>query len=250
MGMRHTHCRQEGGLRLQHNVLLFSDDVDMAALWIPLLNQANIVATIVELSDSQHSEIDEAYALLILDIYSAVAHVLELVRRIRAEAAIPILLLTPASSEAYILGAYRAGVTECVVKPVSPALFLAKVTALLHVQQNGIFDTSDVFQVGDLYLGPDCRVVTLTDGREIKLTRLECRLLSFLMRNAEQTLETNAIIEHVWGIERVWGYEEGDSTLLKNLIYRLRKKIEPDPKQPHYILWMGDGYAFFPQSQD
>jgi DNA-binding response OmpR family regulator len=246
----HIHSIQEGGLGLPHNILLFSNDVDMASLWIPLLSQANIAATIVRLSDDNYFEIDEAYALIILDIYSAVPHVLEFVKLVRAEAAIPILLLTPASSEPYLLGAYRAGVTDCVVKPVSPALFLAKVTALLHVQQSGIFDNSDVLQVGDLYLDPDCRVVTLTDGREIKLTRLECRLLSFLMRNAEQTLETNAIIEHVWGIERVWGYEEGDSTLLKNLIYRLRKKIEPDPKQPHYILWMGDGYAFFPQSQD
>lgn len=229
---------------MEHTVLLISNDVDMASLWIPLLGQANIAATIVELSDGKHFEIAEAYALVILDIYSALSHVLEFVRCIRAEAAVPILLMTPASSEAYILGAYKAGVTDCVVKPVSPALLLAKVSALLHITQNRVLDASNVVQAGDLALNVDRCVVASIDGQEVKLTQLECKLLALLMRNAKQTLETNTLIE------RVWGYDDGDPTVLKNVIYRLRKKIEPDPKQPRYILRMDEGYAFFPQSQD
>jgi len=142
------------------------------------------------------------------------------------------------------LGAYKAGVTDCVTKPVAPALFLAKVEALLNIMQHEVSDTSDVLQLGDLCLNLDRRVVIFTDGREIKLTRLECRLLALLMRNPGRLIETNTIIEHVWG------YDDGDGTVLKNLVYRLRKKIEPEPKQPRYILWMEEGYTFFPQSQN
>lgn len=130
------------------------------------------------------------------------------------------------------------------VKPVSPALLLAKVNALLNIMRNEVLDTPAMLHVDNLYLDADCRVVIFDDGREIKLTRLKCNLLALLMRNAGQTLETNTLIE------RVWGCDNGDSTVLKNAIYRLRKKIEPDPKQPRYIVWMGEGYAFFPQSQD
>jgi DNA-binding response OmpR family regulator len=68
--------------------------------------------------------------------------------------------------------------------------------------------------------------------------------VALLMRNAEQTLETNTLIE------RVWGYADGDPIVLKNVVYRLRKKLEPDPKQHRYLVWLGDGYAFSPQSQD
>lgn len=48
----------------------------------------------------------------------------------------------------------------------------------------------------------------------------------------------------------LWGYDNGASSVLKNATYRLRKKIEPDPKQARYILRMDEGYAFFPQSQN
>ena len=73
----------------------------------------------------------------------------------------------------------------------------------------------------------------------IRLTPLEMRLLEALMLNAGQVLSTDGLIDTVWGIEG------GDRTMLKQLVYRLRTKIEPDPTQPIYVETIpGVGYAF------
>jgi DNA-binding response OmpR family regulator len=61
------------------------------------------------------------------------------------------------------------------------------------------------------------------------------------MRHAGQVIDASTIIEHVWG------YEGGDNIALKNLVYRLRRKIEPNPKDPQYLQWLEEGYGFFPQ---
>lgn len=81
----------------------------MASLWIPLLSQASIAATIVELSDARNFEIAEAYALVILDIYSAVADVLELIRQIRAETTVPILIIDTRQQRSVPAGSLQSG---------------------------------------------------------------------------------------------------------------------------------------------
>jgi DNA-binding response OmpR family regulator len=77
-------------------------------------------------------------------------------------------------------------------------------------------------------------------GSAVKLTNLEFRLLHLLMAHPGQVLEAGVIID------RVWGYPDtGDSVLLKNLVYRLRQKVEPEPGEPRYIGTVaGVGYAF------
>jgi DNA-binding response OmpR family regulator len=97
--------------------------------------------------------------------------------------------------------------------------------------------------VGDLRLDPAWRTILTADGSAIKLSTLEFRLLHLLMINRGQVLPSDIIVD------RVWGYGgEGDSTLLKNLVYRLRRKIEPDPRQPRYIQTVaGEGYSLLPR---
>jgi len=96
-------------------------------------------------------------------------------------------------------------------------------------------------QVGDLLLDPAQRQLVAPPSQVIKLTNLEFRLLYLLMSHHGQVLETNVIIDRVWG-----SYSDGgDSILLKNLVYRVRNKIELDPHQPRYILNVaGEGYMF------
>ncbi len=96
--------------------------------------------------------------------------------------------------------------------------------------------------MGDLRLAPARREVITTTGSAVKLTNLEFRLLHLLMSHPGQVLGSNLIID------RVWGYTGGgDTVLLKNLVYCLRRKIEPDPSQPRYIQTVaGEGYSFQP----
>ena len=79
----------------------------------------------------------------------------------------------------------------------------------------------------------------------VQLTPLENRLLDYLMANAGQVLTTEAIID------RVWGYEGGDRDALRQLVHRIRGKIEPDPANPIYIETVpGLGYGFCPPSDE
>ena len=84
------------------------------------------------------------------------------------------------------------------------------------------------------------RTVMTPGGSVVKLTNLESRLLHLLMSHPNQVLPSEVIVE------RVWGYVgNGESSLLKNVVYRLRSKLEPDPRQPAYIHTVaGEGYMF------
>lgn len=94
-------------------------------------------------------------------------------------------------------------------------------------------------KIGDLQLNPVKQVV-LINNKPIKLTPLEFEVLYMLMNHAGQTLSKDLLVS------RVWGYtDDADANLLKYVIYRLRRKIEPDPKHPRYILTVsGEGYVF------
>jgi two-component system OmpR family response regulator len=77
------------------------------------------------------------------------------------------------------------------------------------------------------------------DGTEIKLTNLEFHLLHLLMSQPGRVFSAEEIIQSIWG-----GYGDGDQVLLKNVVYRLRKKIEADPSHPVLLqTWQG-GYSF------
>jgi DNA-binding response OmpR family regulator len=84
--------------------------------------------------------------------------------------------------------------------------------------------------------------VTTEDGLAVGLTNLEFRVLHLLMSHPGQVLPAGLIVD------RVWGYAGGgDSVLLKNVIYRLRRKIEPDAGEPRYLQTVaGEGYVFYP----
>jgi len=181
--------------------------------------------------------------LLIIDAHTFELDGIDLCRQIRAEAVNPILLFSPRGDEAHILEAYQAGVDECVVKPVSPALFLAKARAWLRRSWTVPAGALDCLQAGALRLDPARREVVTAAGSAVKLSTLEFRLLHLLMLHRGQVLSTDVIID------RVWGYSGGgDGALLKNLVYRLRRKIEPDPRQPCFIQTVaGEGYTFLPR---
>ncbi len=95
-----------------------------------------------------------------------------------------------------------------------------------------------VLDVGGLRLNPEKRLVDLPDGGQIPLTNLELRLLHLLMSHSGQVLKPSTMID------RVWGYESAEGAVLKNMVYRLRRKIEPDPAHPHYIRTVDGGYVY------
>jgi len=178
--------------------------------------------------------------LVVIDANVPETQALELIKNLRSEAAVPIILLTQFNTEDFMLEAYTAGADECIIKPINPLLFYAKVRVWLRRSWNVPADTLDPLHVGRFQLRPTDRTIILDGQDPIRLTNLELRLLYCLMSSAGQTLTTEELNQRVWGYSNV-----ADITMLKNVVYRLRRKFEKDPANPQIILNVtGVGYKF------
>jgi DNA-binding response OmpR family regulator len=226
---------------VQAKVLLVSDDYDSARIWCHILNEKNIDTTLLSSPGEALQVWSEMIPdLIVIDMYSREFDGVSLVSQLREQGVVPVLLLTAINNETHILEAYQAGVDECVVKPISPALFLVKVKAWLRRSWSMPAESLDPLQVGGLRLDPTRRQVTTENEQVIKLTNLEFRLLHLLMSHPGWVITTEDIVQKVWGY-----YGNGDSNLLKNVVYRLRRKVDPDPGSPRYIhTEAGLGYKF------
>jgi two-component system response regulator MtrA len=220
-------------------VLVVSNQQTTGPLWVFSLQQQKL-NVLLEADPAHAMQRCEAESpdLIILDINLPEPQMLELVRSLRAEILNPILMLSPVRSEEYILETYKAGVDDCIPKPVSPSLFQAKVKVWLRRFGSTSTDNLNPMKVGTLQIFPSERIVMLKNGGAIPLTNLELRLLYYLMNRPGQIVTIEELNQ------RVWGYTaEADNTMLKNVVYRLRRKIESDPANPLIIQTVvGKGY--------
>ncbi len=115
-------------------------------------------------------------------------------------------------------------------EPISPSMFHAKIKAWLRRSWSIPMDVLDPLRVGNVHLMPAERSVVIGGGWPIHLTNRERRLLYILMNRPSRTVADEELIQ------RVWGYNgEVDNTVLKNMIYRLRRKIQSDRAGPEII---------------
>jgi DNA-binding winged helix-turn-helix (wHTH) protein len=143
-------------------------------------------------------------------------------------------------ADEFILKAYDAGIDECIIKPINPSLFHAKVKAWLRRSLSLPLYALDPIRVGNIKLNPVDRRIVFLGGASFQLTTLELRLLYMLMSRSGRPVPAEELIQKVWG----YG-EEADNTVLKNVIYRLRRKIETNPAEPAIIQTVvGVGYKF------
>ena len=186
---------------------------------------------------------EETPDIILFDDEPAASSLIDQIRELREQAVVPILLLSSEQADSFILEAYKAGVDEYILKPVSPALLQAKVRAWLRRSWSIPVDMLDSLKVGEVRFLPSERSIVLDDQTPIRLTNLELRLMFYLMSHAGRTVAAEELCHRVWG-----SYAEGKKTTLKNVVYRLRMKIEMDPAHPHYIRTVsGVGYQFMPQ---
>ncbi len=217
-------------------VYIVCDQTDTAPVWGYLIREKGFLPfleTSVERA-LQHT-LEDVPDLIVIDVNASYAQRMELCRRYRALSTSPILLFLPVNNEQEILEAYQVGVDECVVKPISPAIFMAKVLAWARRSWT---QPMRALHTGPLRLDPTHRSVVTTDGHEVRLTNLEFRLLHLLMSRPGHLFRTEEIMQNVWG------REEADTAWLKNLIYRLRKKLEDEANQAGLIQTRPGGYSF------
>ena len=221
-------------------VFVVCDQSDTAPVWGFILRQRKLHAILVtSLENAVDRWSTETSDLIVIDIDIARHDPLRLCRQFREVSVAPIFLFLPTYHEMQIIEAYAAGVDEVVVKPISPAIFLAKIVAWARRSWTVPMDGLSLVKAGRHRLDPARRCVINPDGLEIKLTNLEFRLLLLLMSRPAHVFSADDIIDSIWG-----GYGNGDPVMLKNVVYRLRKKIEADPSHPILLQTGQGGYSF------
>jgi two-component system KDP operon response regulator KdpE len=177
---------------------------------------------------------------VILDLMLPDIGGLELCQRVRAFSDVPIIILTALRGESQLVQGLDVGADDFIGKPFSREELLARVRALLRrVGFAASVQRSPDLTCGDVTLScADRRLVR--DGRAVKLSHTEFKLLYFLMANANRLLPTDELVARVWGIELV-----GNTDGLRTYIRYLRQKVEDDPKNPKRIVAeRGIGYMF------
>ena len=183
---------------------------------------------------------EEVPDIILFELEPGEAHPTQLIRELREQAVIPILLLSFNPHDRLVMEAYEAGVDEYVLQPVHPLILEAKIKAWLRRSWSIPVEMLDSLKVGDIHFIPAERSVIFDHHHPIRLTNLELRLMFYLMSHPGRTVKTEELCQRIWG-----DYTEGKKTTLKNVVYRLRLKIEADPTHPHYIRTVaGVGYQF------
>lgn len=179
----------------------------------------------------------ESPDLAILDIMLPVIDGTELCRRIRADSQVPIIVLGSWDEQALGIRCLDLGADDCLMKPFGVEELLARVRAVLRRKSPFASEpTRREFRAGRLQIRFPERRVTVGD-REVRLTPTEFSVLQELALNADKVLTHSILLQRIWGQE--YG---GEREYLRVVVGRLRRKLEPDPKRPDYILtvpWVG-----------
>lgn len=161
-------------------------------------------------------------------------------QHIRTQSDVPIILLTVRGEENDIVHGLEAGADDYILKPFSPRQLVARVQAVMRRGRSIENAASHAkLSIDGLEFNPKIREVSLSNGNTKNLTSLESRLLEYLMLNSGHILTADDLISDVWGASG------GNSEMLRQLVRRLRAKIEDDPTKPFYIQNLpGLGYSF------
>jgi DNA-binding response OmpR family regulator len=188
-----------------------------------------------------HRWTEEQPDIILLDVNLPKLDGFAVCQHIRQQSQTPIILLTVRGEEDDIIRGFELGADDYITKPFSPRQLVARTQAVLRRASSR--PASPVRKVGDLVLDLPRRELRVGRGDAISLTLLESRLLDYLMLNVGHVLTATAIIDHVWGPEG------GDKDMLRQLVHRLRSKIEPDPSNPTRIETVpGIGYGLSSES--
>lgn len=174
--------------------------------------------------------------LIVLDLGLPEMDGLDVTRAIRKESNVPIVMLTARGEETDKLVGLELGADDYMTKPFSPKELVARVRAVLR-RFEAATTGSEIVRAGDLVLDIPRMRATVT-GKEVDLTPTEFQLLTTLAREPGRVFTRAQLLDAVRGAA-FESYERAIDAHIKNI----RRKIEPDPHEPHYIMMIyGVGY--------
>jgi two-component system alkaline phosphatase synthesis response regulator PhoP len=218
-------------------ILIVDDEPKIRRVLTGYLEQAGFRAVTAEdgplgLAAFRHERPD----LVLLDLMLPGMDGMEVCNRLRRESNVPIIMVTARAEEVDRLLGLELGADDYIVKPFSPREVVARVRAVLR-RTEGMVGSSEVLHAGDLVLDIAGHKVTVA-GRSIDLTPTEFNILAALARVPGRPLSRSQLLEQTQ--EAL--YDGMDRTIDVH-ISNLRAKIEPDPKNPHYLITVfGVGY--------
>jgi two-component system KDP operon response regulator KdpE len=223
------------------SILLVDDEVAIQRALGPLLRARGYdVITAGSGAAALAALAEHPPALIVLDLGLPDIDGVEVCRRVRADSPVPIIVLSARGAEADKVRALDNGADDYVTKPFGPEELLARIRVALRRVGSDDRQQTGRFSAGDLAVDYD-RHVVLRGDEEIRLTPKEFELLSLLVRNHDRVLTHRVILKTIWGPNAVEQPEH-----LWTLVGQLRKKIEPDPAHPRYLLsepWVGYRFA-------
>jgi len=225
-------------------ILVVDDDLELLRLIAFALRQAGYLVLEAQDGPSALALFErERPDLVVLDVNLPRLNGFEVLKKIRAASGtIPVMMLTVRTTEEDQVRGLDLGADDYLGKPFSPRTLLARVRALLR--RVGVERPAPLTS-GDLVLDLETQSVRVRGGEWVRLTNLETRLLQLLLANGGHTLPLERLTSHVWGYRGL-----GDRQLLKQLVHRLRRKIEDDPTSPRYLVTVsGVGYALHPAAE-
>ena len=162
------------------------------------------------------------------------------IRQIRLQTVVPIVLIVDIIPEDQQVNLLDAGADLVITRPYGTRLIIAQIKGLLRRSEGLPYHSLPSLTQADVTLDPTARTVKVADASPTRLTQLEFRLLYTLITQPGYIMSAENLVEHVWGYSG-----EGNRELVRGLVQRLRSKIEPDPRNPRYILTEpGVGYFF------
>jgi DNA-binding response OmpR family regulator len=182
----------------------------------------------------------ESPDLIILDLNLPKMDGMAVCRRISADGGTPIVILSVRNDDDDVVSGLKLGADDYVVKPFSPRQLVARVEAVLRRATRQTI-TPGPIEAGDFTLDPLSHKLWRNCELVASLTPLETRLLEALIPNSGQVVPTDSLIDYIWGPAG------GDRVMLKQLVYRLRRKIDAELSAFSYLETItGVGYSFVP----
>ena len=228
-----------------NTVLIIDDDKELCSLMKKCVEQENLSALVahggvegLRLANENRSNC----SLVILDVMMSDIDGFQVLRKIRETSNVPVLMLTAKSDEEDKVSGLRLGADDYLTKPFSLNELMARVNSLIR-RFTTLNPTStinpDILTLKDMVIDKENRIVSI-NAVPVDLTGKEFDLLYFLASNKGRVFTKKQIYTQVW--EEEYAFDDNN---IMSFISKLRKKVEPDPDHPFYILTVrGVGYRF------
>ena len=232
---------------MKNSVLIIDDDKELCALMKKCIEQENLSAMtacggVEGLRLADENKNTNSLSLVILDVMMPDIDGFQVLKKIRETSNVPVLMLTARSDEEDKVSGLRLGADDYLTKPFSINELMARVNSLIrrYTTLNPTTETdSEYIELSGMVIDKTNRIVSMND-HVVELTGKEFDLLVFLAANKGRVFTKKQIYMQVW--EEEYAFDDNN---IMSFISKLRKKIEPDPDHPFYILTIrGVGYRF------